>query len=69
MAVICYYKAAEMNVFKGSFSEQMSQARCLCDAEERMKVYFSCNSIHFGRLSKEVASTAPLQQETVANLV
>jgi len=39
------------------FSERMSQAGCLCGAEKSMKVHFSCNSIYFGRLSKEVAST------------
>src|SRR5579864_2343472 len=42
----------------GGFYEQMSQAGCLYKAEKRMKVHFSCNIIYFGRLSKEVASTA-----------
>jgi hypothetical protein len=30
------------------FSEQMSQARCLCEAEKRMKVYFSCIILYIG---------------------
>jgi hypothetical protein len=30
----------------------------LCEAEKRMKVYFSCIIIYIGRLSREVASTS-----------
>jgi hypothetical protein len=39
------------------FLERISQAGCLCEAEKRMKVYFSYIILYFGRLSKEVAST------------
>jgi hypothetical protein len=40
--------------------ERISQAACLCEAEKRMKVHFSCINHLFGRLSKEVASTAQI---------
>jgi hypothetical protein len=39
------------------FEKRISQARCLCEVEKRMKAHFSCNSIYFERVSKEVAST------------
>jgi hypothetical protein len=38
---------------------------CLCEAGKRVKVHFSCISLLFGRLSKEVASTGYPSREPV----